>query len=170
MTSYVRLEGDKEVYAVDGMIAISFNRQANDFRNRTLISSDKNSWNLINVTTPEESYTLSKHGNNWMIDGLVADSTLLADYLSALASLNSTNFIEETDKFSDQTIFELSIEGENMESPIKLKAFPSDTTHVYAFSSSLNEGSWFSGKEGGLIEKIIKSRNYFFPEDTEATE
>lgn len=170
MTSYVRLEGDKQVFAVDGMVAISFNRQANDFRDRTLIRSDINDWNLISVNSPEESYTISKHGNNWMIDGLVADSTLLSDYLKSMAYLNSPDFIEESDKLSDEAVYELSIEGENISAPIRLKAFPADTTNAYAISSSMNEGSWFSGKKSGLIEKIIKPKNHFFPENIEVVE
>jgi hypothetical protein len=47
MTSYIRPAKDKKVYAVDGLLALSFNRQASDFRDRTVIRGNKDTWNRL---------------------------------------------------------------------------------------------------------------------------
>jgi hypothetical protein len=76
--------------------------------------------------------------------------------------------VEESVMLSETPVYELSIEGENMAVPIRLKAFRADTTNVFAISSSLNTGTFFSGKKTGLFDKAIKKKEYFFP--TEGTE
>lgn len=155
MTSYVRIAGDKHVYATDGMIAMSFNRQASDFRNRTLIRSNKDKWNRLAFTTPEKSFSLTKQGNNWMIDGLTTDSASVVSYLSTLARLSSSAFVEESVLTSQNPLYALSIEGENIAVPIKIQAFPADTVNQFAVTSSLNEGTYFSGSKNGLFDKIF---------------
>ncbi len=169
MTSYVRLAGDKNVYAVDGMIAMSFNRQAGDFRNRTLIRSNKENWNRLAFNTPENSYSLTRQDNSWMIDGLLADSASVASYLSSLAWLNSSNFIEESVLRSNSPVYSLSIEGENMAVPIKIQAFAADSLNGFAITSSMNEGSYFSGNKIGLFDKIFKKKESFLKKDQEST-
>lgn len=162
MTSYVRLAGDRQVYAVDGMIAMSFNRHASDFRNRTLIRSNKENWNRLVFTLPESSFNLTKQGNNWMVDGLLADSASVASYLSSLAWLSSSNFTEESMLLSTTPSHTLIIEGENMEIPLKIQAFPADTTIGYAITSSLNNGTYFGGNKNDLYNKIFKEKDTFF--------
>lgn len=161
MTSYVRLEGDKEVYAVDGMVAMSFNRQPQDFRNHQLLRAGTDTWNRIELKSPDDNYVLTKKGNNWMIEGIQADSAATASYLSALRYLSSSNFIDESLALSKQPAWELSIEGENMPQAVRIDAFPSDTTNNWAIVSNRNKGSYFSGKEGGLFQKVFKPREYF---------
>lgn len=165
MTSYVRIAGDKHVYATDGMITMSFNRQANDFRNRTLIRSDKEKWNRLEFTTPESSFRLTKQGNSWMIDGLTADSASVVSYLSSLSRLNSPAFIEESVRTSENPLYTLSIEGENMALPIKIQAFPADTVNIYAITSSMNEGSFFSGNNN-FFNKIFVAKENFMKSDS----
>jgi hypothetical protein len=161
MTSYVRLSGDRQVYAVDGMIALSFNRDANDFRNRALIKSKKENWNRLEFHSPEYSFNLTKQDNKWAIDGLPADSATVATYLSSLAWLNSSNFIEEKSLTVSSPAYSLDIEGENMSAPIRIQAFPADSTNGYAITSSLNEGTYFSGNKNNLFGKIFKTRDEF---------
>ncbi len=170
MTSYIRLAGDKQVYAVDGMIAMTFNRQGSDFRNRTLIRSKQENWNHLTFTTPENSYSLTKQGTNWTIDGLLADSASVASYISSMAWLNSSSFIEESVLTSNSAVYTLSIEGENMVAPIKIFAFPADTINIYAITSSLNNGTYFSGSKNGLFNKIFVEKDSFLNIPASVTE
>jgi len=168
MTSYVRLTGDKQVYAVDGMIAISFNRNAEDFRNRTLIKSNKENWNRLVFSLPDNSYSMIKQDNKWMVDGMLADSAAVKSYLSSLAWLNSSNFIEDRILATDIPAYSLSIEGENILTPIKIRAYPADSLNRYVITSSLNEGSYFSGSKNGLFDKIFKEKNSFLVTQAES--
>jgi hypothetical protein len=163
MTSYVRVAGDDEVYAVEGILAMAFNREANDFRNHTLIKSQKENLTKLNFSSPGGSFNLIKKGKSWMVDGLIADSATVASYLSSVAWLSNSNFIDESLIESNSPDYELTIEGDNMPQPIKIKAFRADTANVYALNSSLNEGSYFSAKASGLMDKIFVDKSKFFP-------
>jgi hypothetical protein len=163
MTSYVRLAGEKEVYAVDGLIAMSFNRQADDFRDRTLIHADKGTWKQLTFSGPDKSFDLVKQGNGWIVDGIAADSAAVAKYLASIAWLSNPDFIEVSNITTDKPLYSLRIEGENLPSPIKIDAFPADTSNGYAITSSQNEGAFFSGKMNGLFSKIFISKEQFFP-------
>jgi hypothetical protein len=162
MTSYVRVAGDKEVYAVEGILAMAFNREANDFRDHTLVKSQKENLTKLVFTKPDGTFNLSKQNNHWMLDGLLADSASVASYLSSIAWLNNSNFIDETLLTATSPDYTLTIEGDNIPQPIKIKAFRADTANGYAINSSLNEGSYFSAKASGLMDKIFVDKSKFF--------
>lgn len=162
MTSYVRPADESKVYAVEGLIAMTFNRRAADFRDRTIVRVNKESLNKLTFNQPDGNYSLTKEGNNWMIDGLVADSASVADYLSSIAYLSNSNFLDDPVLEETNPSLTLSIEGDNMTSPVKIKAFVADTATGHAISSSLNEGTWFSGKLAGTFDKIFVPKEKFF--------
>jgi hypothetical protein len=161
MTSYVRVAHSKEVYAVEGILSMAFNRDAKDFRNQTLVNSEKENWTKLVFTRPEGTYNLIKQNSKWMVNGLLADSASVASYLTSIARLNSSNFIEEQAMESTSPEYTLTIEGNNIPQPIKIKAFMADTANAFALTSSLNEGSYFSAKASGLMEKIFVDQSKF---------
>jgi hypothetical protein len=164
MTSYVRVAGKNEVYAVEGILGMSFNREANSFRNQTLIMAAKENLTKLNFSMPGGSYNLIKQNNKWMVNGLLADSASVDSYLSSISRLNNSNFIDEPILESTSPDYTLTIEGDNIPQPIKIKAFKADTANVFALTSSLNEGSYFSAKASGLMEKIFVDKTIFLQE------
>ena len=169
MTSYVRIAGDKRVYGVDGLIALSFNRKANDFRNQAIVRTNKENWNRLDFTAPDYSFSLTKQEGKWMADGLMTDSASMASYLGALDYLSSTYYVEDTVLTSNTPLYILSIEGENMANPIKIQAYPADTLNKFAITSSLNEGTYFSGSKNELFDKIFKKKESFLKSESEVT-
>jgi len=45
--------------------------------------------------------------------------------------------------------------------PIVVSAFAADSTHGYLFRSSENEGTYFSGNQSHLMDRIFVSRKKF---------
>ncbi len=161
LTSYVRIAGDDAVYALDGLLSMTFNRQASDFRNRVIIKSEAKDWNKLSFAIPGGSFNLIKQNEKWMIDGILADSASVAKYLNGIQNLSSVNYIDQPALDKTEPDYTLSIEGANLQNPIKIKAFRTDTANMYALTSSMNEGSYFSGKQSGLFTKIFVDKNSF---------
>lgn len=159
LTSYVRVDGDNSVYALDGLLSLSFNRQASDFRNHVLIYSDCKKWNKLSFSRPEGSYNLLKQNNKWMVDEILADSALVEKYLTSIEYLYNANYVDQPILENTTPDYTLNIEGINIPDPIKIKAFKSDTTNLYVLSSSLNKGTYFSGKQSGLFNKVFVDKN-----------
>jgi hypothetical protein len=146
---------------------MTFSRQPNDFRDRTIVKSLKDQWNKLTISGPQIVYTLSKQGMGWMIDGLATDSITTENYLSSLSRLYSPDFVEPSVLQSDNPSFTISIEGENMQAPIKVFAYKADTTNGFAISSSMNPGTYFSGNKSGLFDKTFPEKERFFPKEPE---
>jgi hypothetical protein len=161
LTSYVRLADEEEVYAVDGILSMAFNRDANDFRNHTIIRSEKEKWTKLTFVCPDGPYYLTRQNDHWMIDGLLADSSSVAEYLNSISWLSNGSYIDESLVESALPDFQLTIEGENLAQPITVKALKADTANVYAIVSSENTGNYFSGKNSGLIEKLFVEKSKF---------
>ncbi|MCU4165059.1 DUF4340 domain-containing protein [Carboxylicivirga caseinilyticus] len=149
MTTYVRSGNDSEVYAVAGFLGSSANRDANSFRDKTIVKVDKGSINKIDFTTPETSFTMVKNENTWMVDGTALDSTAVAKYLTEISSLKGTSFVNDnTGSFSHKlTIF--SDNGENIE----INAIIKDEDVV--LTSSQNSGSVFKEKKDRIFKKLF---------------
>ena len=155
MTSYVRVSGDNKVYAVNGFLAMSFNRQANDFRDRKLISGDKAAWKQLSFKEGDQSFDLINQDGKWTIGGLPADSAATAKYLNSIQRISSSDFTDESVLQSNEPDYSLEISSGNKEGAVQINAFKADTANGYVLSSSLNEGTYFSGKKSKLMDKIF---------------
>ncbi len=158
MNTYVRPIDKKEVYVVDGFLRMTFSEKISQYRNKTIIKSNKENWTRLTYNYPaDSSFTLTKTDNTWMIDGTPADSASLSAYFDKIVNLNSTHFLDEDQYQETDATHKLKIEGNNMLEPITIYAAPADSTHQYAIHSSMNDEAWFSGAKAGLFKKLFIS-------------
>lgn len=160
-SSYVRINKDKEVYAVSGFLQSLFDQDVNNFRFNKLITSNKSDWTKLQFFYPaDSSFTLSRENNKWALDGSLLDSVKTETYLNGLIMLNSRNFMDDEDNISGSGQYKLIIEGSNFR-PIEINAYPADEENGFYITSSINPGARFSGIKGGLYEKLFKGRSNF---------
>jgi len=162
MTSYVRLADEKEVYAVDGYLKMTFSGKIDSYRYRSLVSVNASDITRITINEPGSKKVFENADGKWNINGAPSDSASVVKYRSALARLTGSKF---TDMNSGQSFasHSLLIEGNNF-SPVELNAYPvADTNIAYIITSSANPGSYFNGKEGGLFRKIWESTSFPVP-------
>lgn len=145
MTSYVRLAGEKDVYGVNGMLGMSFNRNANSFRDKTLISSNTVNWNKLTFTYPaDSSFTMEKVNNKWMIDGALADSASVAQYFNSIARLDNSKFAANDQP--GQPTHRLKIEGNNNMQPVEITGYYTNADN-FILGTSQNQGTYFNDPE-----------------------
>ena len=85
--SYVRLNGHKEVYGVDGFLAFSISGKFSDWRDKSLIRCRKQDILKVTFTFPgDSSYTLSKKDSDWFAGDQKADSTAVSNYFNLVGS------------------------------------------------------------------------------------
>ena len=162
ITTYVRIARDKIVYVVEGYLGMTLNRGLNDFRNKSIIRSNKSDWTRLSFAYPaDSSFYLVKEGDKWMVDGLLADSASVADYFNSISWLTSSDFVDDQKPLHAKADFSLKIEGDNFVKPLQVKAFKADTVNRYLITSSQNEGAFFSGAKSKLTEKIFIGKNKF---------
>ena len=153
MTSYVRIPEDKEVYAVDGYLKMTFSGKTDSYRYKSLSGVNPADITKITVKEPGSVKVYESPSGKWTLNGAPADSATVVRYRSALARLNGSKFYD-TEGAPSVARHSVVIEGNNF-TPIEIQAYPvADTNINYVISSSANPGAYFIGKEGGLFKRI----------------
>ncbi len=152
MLTYVRRGDEEEVYSVEGFLSMIFDRGINDFRNKTVVKSNRFDWNRLSFTYPDSSYSIYKENEKWKIDGILADSLSVNEYLKNISNLNSSAFIENNQ--ATNPVYSLKIEGENLLEPIIVNAYSTNSNNLLV-SSSQNKEVYFSGEEADLANKMF---------------
>lgn len=151
MTSYVRLSDEKEVYGVDGMLGMAFNRNLDSFRDRTVIKSTKTNWTKLTFTYPaDSSFTLEKINDKWMIGQLAADSASVVQYFNSISHLTEGKFAKN--KPSGAVTHRLKIEGNNGTVPVEITGYYNDNEN-FVVESSQNPGNFFNSTD--LTKKLF---------------
>jgi hypothetical protein len=163
ISTYVKVGDEKQVYVVEGFLSMLFNRSFNDYRNQEIIRSNSGDWTRLVFSYPaDSSFVMVKEKGSWTVDGLPVDSVKAEEYLKSIASVSCENFVDDQKPLSGKPDFSLKIEGNNRVSPIVISAFAADSTNEYLIHSSENEGTYFSGKQSGVINRIFIGKNRFF--------
>ncbi|MFC2087133.1 DUF4340 domain-containing protein [Bacteroidota bacterium] len=161
MTSYVRLKGDNNVYAVNGFLRMTFSSDIVSYRNRMVINANEDDLTRLSFNYPaDSSFTLIKDGGKWMIDGVLADSAKVEEYLGSISNLSSSQFSGDSVLASSNATHNLQIESNNMVL-IEVKALPATSDDEYLLTSTLNPGTYYSGSGADLFEKVYKGKGYF---------
>lgn len=159
MSTYVRLSNDVDVYEVDGFLEMTFNKDANSFRDETIISSNKNNWSKLVIENPNsEPFTLIKSDNKWTIDNNFTDSVKTDKVLNELSRITSTEFSNIFDENSLPPFYgKLSIESTDG-SIINISTYRDSSNYI--IHSSLNPENYFNGEK--ISSKIFFDKNSLF--------
>ncbi|MBE0639819.1 MAG: DUF4340 domain-containing protein [Bacteroidales bacterium] len=164
MTSFVRRADDQKVYAVEGFLRMTYQKDVNAYRNKTLVNVNKDDISRLEFTHPDFQFTVEKVDNRWMINNQPADSLKTVRYLSRLQRLTSANFVPSSTIKTGDAAFELNIEGNNF-NPVELKAFSTpDTLINWVITSTMNPQAEFDGTKAQLFERTFVTETEFLPE------
>lgn len=157
MTTYVRIPGEDEVYAVDGFLKMNFNRDPSSYRNKAVTLLTANDVTRMSAEMEGTRNILEQQDGKWIMNGLPVDSLKTIKYRAALARLNGSKFVDD-EVLPPNPAYSMTIEGNNF-TPVLLKAYPVADTNIYFIvTSSANPGAFFNGKEGNLFNKIWKNQ------------
>ena len=157
--TYVRLAGQDDVYTVRGFLSSFFPAQLNQYRDQTVLNTNRGDIEKISFQGPESfNYELIREGSYWLVNNKQADSAAMAFYLGEIANLSSSAFVDyEAEGWLNLASHQMTIQRKSG-LPVEILAYPADTTHQFFITSSQNPGSVFSGSEQDLFENI------FFPD------
>ena len=159
-TTYVRLAGGKEIYAVDGFLAFSFSGGFNDWRAKSFLKCNKDDITRVIFTLPSDSsFTLAKRDSLWYAANQKADSAKTANYLSSLSIVDGQEIMDryKPDAFP---LYQMVIEGNNLLN-ITVKCFKGEGDTLI-INSSLNPDIYFASRRDGIFGELFKPLKYFF--------
>lgn len=160
ITSFIRLSGEDETYAVEGMQVISMGQGFESYRNKDLLRMKRE----MEVTAFE--YQLEdtliqfrKTPEGWFAGSLALDSTKVENYLNILRNLPGSTFADDFDELKAGQLpqQQLSISGNNIEEPFRITVYR-DTTREEPFviRSNYNPDTYFASDSSGVYSKLFK--------------
>jgi hypothetical protein len=158
-TTFVRLSDENEVYAVDGFVTMSVNREFNSWRNQQIANTRKENITKLIFTYPADTgFIALRNDSIWTVNGIAADSLKMDQFLSSLSYKNSSDF-EDGFTPSSNPVFQLTIEGNNF-SPISIQGFTLNNDQ-FVINSSVNPRSYFRSDKEGILTDLFKPLAYF---------
>lgn len=158
--SFVRPVEENIVYSTETMLSMTLDRGPETFRNPSIIKTTINNLRNISFRYPaDSSYILTKADSLWLTPDAPADSATVAGFLNNFRNFSSRNFAGSSSLPVNPALFELILEGDNME-VISVKAWPGSSENEYLVISTQNEGSIFKLTQS-QFDRIFKGKGYF---------
>lgn len=157
MITYVRLENEKDIFAVEGFLSMSVNQEADNFRNRKLLLLDKEKIKEIHFEYPaDSSFVLQQKDKLWQINGSRADSASVATYLYEISNVTGSNFSKKDLANATYRLKIITLDNKNY----VLSASFVDSTKVL-LTSSQNKGTVFEENLEQNFKNLFKPKSNF---------
>lgn len=165
-TTFVRLNGEDEVYAVEGFLGMTFNRDFSAFRNKQVLKmSPEQQITAFNFES-ETPANFNKSSGKWMLNDSKTplDTLKINNYLNTLRNISGDEFADNFDdtRKNDLLVNKLTLGGNNMLQAIEILAYY-DSTQVKPFiiHSNYNPDAYFASDSTGIYAKIFQSIDSF---------
>lgn len=156
-SSYIRNTKKDDVFVVDGFLAMSFNQQFNNFRNKQLFKVNQSDITEVSLMNGTDQQIFQKIDGQWFFAGMEAiDSTEMAGYINGLASVNGSEFADQFQATNASIVQQLNIEANNMMQELKVTAYANtDGEKPFVIHSSMNPEAYFYSDSTGLYQKLF---------------
>jgi hypothetical protein len=160
--TYVRIENENEVFAVEGYLAMTFGRDINGLRDKNLFKGNQNDITRISFSYPaDSSYELTRDGLKWMVAGIPADSMKAVRFMNEVTYLVGADFRDDFQPANaGPELYRMKIEGINIK-PVDIVVYQDATGQIV--HSSENPTSYFSSQRDNLVQRIFKGKGFFLP-------
>ena len=150
--TYVRSADSDEVFAVEGFVGSSYNKDMDSWRNKSVWNFKDSEVSEIAVTMPaDSSFTITRVGaNEWMSGMDTLKSNISSQILRNVARLNAAGFVENRDVTSfGEAPYSVKVSLDNgTTTSVRLYPNPDDKSNLLATATdfpyvfTLNKSTW----------------------------
>ncbi len=163
-TTYVRMEGDKETYAVEAYLSMTFSRDVEGLRDKSIFRGNRVDITSVTFHMPgDSSFTLQRDVNRWNINGIPADSAATINYLNSIAYTVGTQFRDDfaPGVFTGDT-YKMVIDQLNLP-PVEILAWVDEYGTI--LQSTANPDAFFDSGTANLFGKLFKGPGHFMAKE-----
>lgn len=154
----VRLDGESEVYAVEGYLTSSLGRNLTEWRDKTFMRLKPDRVDKVVFEYPSDSsFTLIKQDTVWLMDGMKVNRDKVDRYLSQFRNKNLTAFADDF-AASAKPLFRIRFEGKGAELERVEIWQQQDSSYVLR---GVHLPVFFSDKGTITVKDLLKPRKYF---------
>ena len=156
--TYVRLDGEEEVFAVEGFLDAQFNRRFDDWRDKSFMRLQRDSVDKVSFRYPaDSSFILEKRMGNWMIGNQPADGAAVTAFLGGLEYKNMGSFAGQAPAGNAEIVVTL---GNGNKQVGLIEAWPGMGSWIVR---SAHQPDIFFSTEGGAMKDITWGKKKFLP-------
>ena len=160
ITSFIRLNGENETYAVEGMQVISMGQGFESYRNKDLIRMKREmEVTAFEYRLEDTLIQFQKSPEGWAANGLPLDSAKVENYLNVLRSLPGSSFADDFDELSASQYpqQQLTISGNNIQEPFRITVYRDTTREApFVIASNYNPDTYFLSDSSGVYQKLFQ--------------
>lgn len=106
---YVRLAGADAVHLLESSLAVSAGQSLTTWRDHTIVRVDTSRVRAVEVTVPDDAYTVAREDGGWAVDDNAADPTQARNLLGGLNRVLASDFYDAEEAWPE------SVAGEGVE-------------------------------------------------------
>jgi hypothetical protein len=153
METYVREEGSNDVYLAEGMFTYVFNRQAKEWRDKTIYKSEPELIRSVTYRYGDTTFTLAMNDSLWRADGDSVSQSAVQGMLSALANLQADDFVDSTLTSAPKQVALIEVDG------TQIRFCEGSSPNSYLVQSSQSP-QWYE-VQGWRAGNVLKRRKDF---------
>ncbi len=150
--SYVRLNQDEDVYAIDGFLAAGIPKDFNGFRKTKLVNTAVNEISHLDLNMEDKHWSATKSDGQWSAN-VAIDSTKISQYLQKIAQLKGHKFAENEKMPPGAAIAELNISSAENTNLCSIKAYRNNDKE-FVLKSNQND-AYFASDSSGIFKTIF---------------
>jgi len=165
-TSYVRLQGEDEVYSVNGFFEGLASQTADNYRDKQLFKMRAEDVQQVSFNYPDSAFQIVLRDTVWMYGNSTksVDSTKVAQYLNTLTTTSGSKFV---DKPRGESVVNIEVKTKDGSlTTFNAYALPKDKAEEkaeqnYAISSDALANSYFDSKASALFSRLFVGKGNF---------
>lgn len=162
ITSYIRVAGKDDVYAVDGMAGMMLGQGSAAYRLKQVTKIEIHDVEKLNCTG-DAVYTVERDGPNWLLDNdAMLDTTKVLHFLMNIRSMAGDTFVDDFDPAvsQDKLLKTLTISGSNMPGDVVVRCWKDEAREKpFVIHSSQYPNSFFASDSTRLFTRLFKPVN-----------
>ncbi len=159
ITTYFRLEGKDDVFAVEGMTGLMFNQGFDGYRSNSFLELDVHAIEKLSYSG-EQNYSIEKSGTGWKLNQTTElDSNAVWNFLMNLRQMTGDEFAKgfDTNSQNSEPVRTLTISGSNMPEDVVVRCWSDSIGEKpFVLQSSQYPYSFFSSDTSRLFTRVFK--------------
>lgn len=157
--AYIRIDQEREVYAVRGMETTPFFQTFPQFRSKRIIQlPDGASIDSFLFQLPDTLYKFEQSAGNWHLNGLpVAEPTVISKFLQNLRRIESQTFVDDFDHQQPGLAKHrsLALYLSRVEEPILVEVYQDTFRDQPYILRSTQNPTWFGSDSSGIYSRLF---------------
>lgn len=153
--TYLRLDGEDEVYTVEGYIRSTFDKTFDDWRDKSFLRVEPDKVTKIAFNYPDSGFVAEKKDNAWVIGTEKADSASMQRFLNKLRTKDIYKFEDDFNALAQPDVT-VVIEGGTVP-PATIKGWR-QTFYKWILSSNRQDDVYFADEGPVVVKDIFPSK------------